>query len=374
MQSFLDFVTTKEVLMVLGGVGILILLYIITVIYQALKRREMRKNLHNNTLELNKLVEEVAQKQAEEKEEPLPEVFQKNFQEITAEEPKAVEMPKVVEMPKEVEPVVSQPQEEVIEKGFATPLEVEPKIKEEPVIEPVTPKETPSVLATMYDSPVEILEVEETPQEAPVMLKEEPLQYKDEVYTKEEAKEELERITEELRLQEIEEQKEKLTDFEEKQEENAIISLQELLEKGKTLTAMNEETQYKDEGNEPISIQELEERYQKEQQEKIEKQVEEKPVPKVEEAPVEILEEVSKETKTVPLQDFHTVRVEPYKGTNSYKPTPVISPIFGIEEDHIAKENALALENTANYEKLDDEIRKTNEFLSQLKELQKKLD
>jgi len=57
-----------------------------------------------------------------------------------------------------------------------------------------------------------------------------------------------------------------------------------------------------------------------------------------------------------------------------YKPTPVISPIFGIEEDKLSSDNSLKLENTANYDKLDAEIRKTNEFLSKLKELQKKLD
>ena len=38
------------------------------------------------------------------------------------------------------------------------------------------------------------------------------------------------------------------------------------------------------------------------------------------------------------------------------------------------KSTELELENTANYEKLDEEIRKTNEFLATLKELQKKLD
>ena len=34
----------------------------------------------------------------------------------------------------------------------------------------------------------------------------------------------------------------------------------------------------------------------------------------------------------------------------------------------------MELENTANYDNLDEEIRKTNEFLMTLRELQKKLD
>ena len=39
--------------------------------------------------------------------------------------------------------------------------------------------------------------------------------------------------------------------------------------------------------------------------------------------------------------------------------SPIISPIFGIERDP-ARDNALALENTANFEKLDAAIRKNN--------------
>ena len=38
------------------------------------------------------------------------------------------------------------------------------------------------------------------------------------------------------------------------------------------------------------------------------------------------------------------------------------------------RKTSIELENTANYEKLDEEIRKTNEFLSKLRELQKNLD
>ena len=57
---------------------------------------------------------------------------------------------------------------------------------------------------------------------------------------------------------------------------------------------------------------------------------------------------------------------------NKFKSSPIISPIYGVEKEE--KNEQLELENTANYEKLDAEIKKTNEFLSKLKELQKKLD
>ena len=55
-----------------------------------------------------------------------------------------------------------------------------------------------------------------------------------------------------------------------------------------------------------------------------------------------------------------------------FKSSPIISPIYGVEKEETNE--TLELENTANYEKLDAEIKKTNEFLSKLKELQKKLD
>ena len=55
-----------------------------------------------------------------------------------------------------------------------------------------------------------------------------------------------------------------------------------------------------------------------------------------------------------------------------FKNSPFISPVYGIEKTEAV--NDLELENTANYEKLDAEIKKTNEFLMTLKELQSKLD
>ena len=57
--------------------------------------------------------------------------------------------------------------------------------------------------------------------------------------------------------------------------------------------------------------------------------------------------------------------------STKFKRSPIISPIYGIENNKIEKQ--MEFENTANYEKLDAEIKKTNEFLSTIKELQKKL-
>ena len=61
------------------------------------------------------------------------------------------------------------------------------------------------------------------------------------------------------------------------------------------------------------------------------------------------------------MDDFKSIK------TSKYHPTPVISPICGLEKNY---KRDLELENTADYEKLDEEIKKTNEFLMTLKELQ----
>ena len=63
--------------------------------------------------------------------------------------------------------------------------------------------------------------------------------------------------------------------------------------------------------------------------------------------------------------------MEAYKG--DFVSSPFISPVSGIDEES----NSLAeiqLENTANLEKLEKEIRKTNEFLTILNDLKKNLD
>ena len=68
-----------------------------------------------------------------------------------------------------------------------------------------------------------------------------------------------------------------------------------------------------------------------------------------------------KEVKKMKMDDFNSIK------TTKYHPTPVISPIFGIEKNY---KTDIELENTANYDKLDEEIKKTNEFMMTLKELQ----
>jgi len=153
----------------------------------------------------------------------------------------------------------------------------------------------------------------------------------------------------------------KLDEFEQSQEENAIISLEQFNKISDRVYDENEITQYKDEGNEPISIQELEKLYNSQE---IKEENLEIVKPEVQTIKAEEVLEV-KEEKLVMPENF--IEVSP-----RFKNSPIISPVFGIDTQE--KINAIELENTANLGKLDEEIRKTNEFLNTLRELRKNLE
>ena len=92
--------------------------------------------------------------------------------------------------------------------------------------------------------------------------------------------------------------------------------------------------------------------------------------------------------KTIKLEDFETIKEEekeaiiseaefkkmedlpPIAMEKKFKSSPFISPVYGISET----KETIELEQTANLDKLNEEIKKTNEFLKTLKELQKNLD
>ena len=375
MENIIDFLATKEVLIVLAIIGLILFVYFILWFHEFMKKHEEKKKLQNNTLQLNKLVEEVARANKEEnvqkttpitKEEPKKEEIKEEKIEIPEVNNTTIVNPVIVPEEK-VEVVEAKPTPEVvIESVASSPIEVEPVV--------VSVKENPVnindsiMLNNQFEEKVEVVEPTViTPVESP-KDEEEVIKYKDEVYTESEAKAELERITEELKKLESEEKEEniELTKFETEQEENAIISLDELIAKGKTITEQNEVTQYQDDGNEPISIQELEERYRKEKEQVEVLEVEEEP--KEEKPKLSIDDFLSAKEKVTPLKEAYSEK------KSTYHPSPIISPIYGIEEEPVKKNTTLELENTANYDKFDEEIRKTNEFLSKLKELQQKLD
>lgn len=331
-KDILELLATKEVIIVLVILGVVVLIYAFLWFMEFLKKQDEKKKLQNNTMELKKLVSEIKEKDSKKSDVVVKEaekalVLEEKIEvEVPKEEVKEEKIEKVEEEPKNIDSIMLNNQEEQV------------VISQENKIEPV-------------DAPKN---------------EEEVIKYKDEVYTKTEAQQELERLT--LELQKIEEEKDEenieLTKFEEEQEENAIISLDELLEKGKSETLQDEIEKYEDEGNEPISIRELEERYNAAKEVKNDENI-------------EILEEEipSKvEKEKVSLDDFLSANTHKvYSENHGYKPSPIISPVYGIEEDKTSV-STLELENTATYPKMDEELKKTNEFLAKLRELQKKLN
>ena len=246
------------------------------------------------------------------------------------------------------------------------PEEVEQQVYyEEPVLEVVESVEEATSTPIVVPERVEITPVVENKEE-------EQLQYTTIEPDQKTAQMELKKLKQEEIINEEENNNISLTNYEEKQEENAIISLEELVKKSKDMYEANELTQYADEGNEPITLQELEEKVGKEST-KIEDTfiienvvpVEELETPVVEEEPV---------LQQITMDDFNTIKVEEVKEeSKKFKSSPIISPIFGIEKGDTSNTD-MELENTADYDKLDQEIKKTNEFLMTLRELQSKLD
>ena len=144
------------------------------------------------------------------------------------------------------------------------------------------------------------------------------------------------------------------------------------MKKSEVLYQQNEVTQYEDEGNEPISLEDLELRMKNIKNEINAIETEDKIEAITENKEEVVIDQVKPK---VVLKDLNTVQVEPKKAYSEdvvFKSSPIISPIFGIEDNK--NDNNMELENTANYDKLDEEIKKTNSFLAVLKELQKKLD
>ena len=310
-MDLLEFLTSKEIIIVYIVAGVACLLCFIIYLVD---KNNVKARMRHNTRELNKLVEEVK--------EEIPEEVE---QQVYYEEP-------VLEVV------------ESVEEATSTPIVVPERVEITPVVE---------------------------------NKEEEQLQYTTIEPDQKTAQMELKKLEEELRKQEeiINEEENNnisLTNYEEKQEENAIISLEELVKKSKDMYEANELTQYADEGNEPITLQELEEKVGKEST-KIEDTfiienvvpVEELETPVVEEEPV---------LQQMTMDDFNTIKVEEVKEeSKKFKSSPIISPIFGIEKGDTSNTD-MELENTADYDKLDQEIKKTNEFLMTLRELQSKLD
>lgn len=322
--------------------------------------------VENKAINVDKMIEEITAT-------PAPAVMEEVIlndnkkEELTTESLDEPEIVEVIEETTPVEPVTIEPIEvPVIETEQA---KVEPEEHKEEIENTISVEENPTV--TTITAEEEVLEVQ--PEVIEPVKETEELTYTSIEPTKQEAQAELRRLTEELEAaSSSQEEKITLTSFEEEQERDAIISLEELIKRSKEMYESNEISQYDDE-NIPISLSDLERQIQETLQET---EILDTPTePVLIETPT--IEPIKEEQEQLVLEDLNTVEVSEKPISNAYKTevfkiSPVISPIYGIEKTR--NSNDMELENTANYEKLDAEIKKTNEFLATIKDLQKNLE
>ncbi len=182
---------------------------------------------------------------------------------------------------------------------------------------------------------------------------------KDVVYVEnEETKEDAKKAIEEAAKKMVYEEKPDLigpTFFERVQEEKSIISYNELINTDLNIDEENEKV-LADEGNEPITIDEL--LYKGESIEEIEPQE-------------IIIPTIGKEQL---VEDNNIFLNEPAEETKKFKSSDVISPVFGVKRDIIYKKEYNELGETINIKELEVEIKKTEDFLKELKKLKDKLD
>lgn len=322
--------------------------------------------VENKSINVDTMIEEITAT-------PAPAVMEEVIlndnkkEDLTAESLDEPEIVEVIEETTPVEPVTIEPIEvPVIETEQA---KVEPEEHKEEIENTISVEENPTI--TTITAEEEVLEVQ--PEVIEPVKETEELTYTSIEPTKQEAQAELRRLTEELEAaSSSQEEKITLTSFEEEQERDAIISLEELIKRSKEMYESNEISQYDDE-NIPISLSDLERQIQETLQET---EILDTPAePVLIETPT--IEPIKEEQEQLVLEDLNTVEVSEKPISNAYKTevfkiSPVISPIYGIEKTR--NSNDMELENTANYEKLDAEIKKTNEFLATIKDLQKNLE
>lgn len=395
MRDLVEFLTSQEIMIVYA---IAFGLCVFCVVSYIVKINSSKYRMKNNTRELNKLVGEIKEQTTEEeisylddKEDSFQGPVLENV--TTNNDLKMDEGSSVIELLESTAEI----QGTVSEQSKSSEVE-EIEELESIIIEPIVSLEND--INTSDTNKVEVNnenEIESNSNESEVEFvsqesqekQEEVLQYTSVEPSPEDARRELDRLKEELTLQQAQEDEMEniaLNNYEEEQEANAIISLEELVQKSKDMYEANELTQYADEGNEPISLQDLERKLDKKASELEDTFIIENVVPESELLESEeenneavIVNSEAINTNTVNTANtVNTVSVREMPEISSeriFKSSPIISPIYGIEKkDTNMSPTEIELENTANYDKLDEEIKKTNEFLMTLRELQKKLD
>lgn len=212
----------------------------------------------------------------------------------------------------------------VVEEEPTTETQEEVQYAEEPIL-------VESSVSTIETSTINDLKEEEPEIEELVIddEAEEVLTYTNIEPNKEEATAELMKLTETLEksLNEAEQDNINISvqKYEEDQEKDAIISYDELLQRTRELNLNNEVLKVED-NNEKV-------------------------------APVIIKEATDEDIKTIE----NTTYTEEQNTEHKFKSSPIISPVYGISN------NEIEIENTANFDKLDAELLKSNLFLDKLK-------
>ena len=150
---------------------------------------------------------------------------------------------------------------------------------------------------------------------------------------------------EELRKKKIEESYDEPvshTDFEKTQEQNSIISYEELKKAKANIDDVNDEL-LEDQGNEPITIEEL-----------------------------YILHEQEQEGSKDELEN--PIFAETVEQVGKFKKSEVISPVYGVYNKNYTNYSVDKFYNTMDLKDIENEIKKTEEFLEQLKEIKNKLN
>ena len=344
MNDMIEFLTSKEIIVVY--IVIAVALFLCFLIFLIDRNNDKRKQ-RENTKKLNKLVEEVNSRLQEEAEEDRRRV------KISKKKAKSVKE-EIIENNKSTERITS-------DIDFVPPVnnsnnEEKPKIEEVYVNNIAALDDTSMSFEDKMDS--QINKVHESI---------EGLAYTSPEPDREEATRELLRLTEELeRAEKAQKTGIDILAYENEQEENAIISLDELTKRGDEMYASNEVTQYADEGNEPISLADLEKRKAQvinsevvEPEKKATTIVEEK-------IQTSMLVEELKEEKVTKVSGPKT-EIQIQNGEHAYqgareKTNEIFSSVFG---------NVSPKADTVQTE---EELQKTSEFLLSLKDLQSRLN
>ena len=138
------------------------------------------------------------------------------------------------------------------------------------------------------------------------------------------------------------------TYFEKEQEENSIISYDELIKKDIDVDSAND-LLLKDEGNEPITIDEL---YKSNNN----------------------IDDIEEQSFDYQNEEIIIPKIKEDIEVKKFKNSEVISPVFGIKKPIDYKEKYNKPQEQNNINNLDVEITKTEELLTELKKLKDKLD